>query len=150
MRIHGMSRTRTYRVWRNIKSRCLNPKVSQYKRYGGRGILLCERWLEFLNFLKDMGEAPIGMIIERIDNSKGYEPGNCKWSTYAENNSNKRNNVIVRYKGELKPICVLCKKLGLNARRVRQRIRTYKWTVEQALELPVRAIVNKRKDRQYE
>lgn len=75
-------------------SRCTNPRVEAFKNYGGRGISICERWHSFTNFLADMGEAPDGMTIERIDNDANYEPGNCRWATYAEQRRNSRGTKL--------------------------------------------------------
>lgn len=86
--------------------RCNNPKVSNYKNYGGRGVAVCERWSNkengFKNFLADMGESPVGKSLDRIDNNKlidGYCPENCKWSSSKEQNNNKR-----KYKPRIKKI----------------------------------------------
>lgn len=84
-------RSPTYRTWDGMKQRCLNPKATGYARYGGAGITVCDRWLEFANFLADMGERPEGTTLDRIDSSKGYEPGNCRWATRAEQNRNRPN-----------------------------------------------------------
>src|SRR5579859_7426474 len=81
--------TKTYRCWANMMNRCRNPNADRWLDYGGRGITVCERWTAFENFLADMGEAPAGLTIERRDNDKGYEPGNCYWATYAEQNHNR-------------------------------------------------------------
>lgn len=81
---HGMSKTRTYRSWKEMRNRCTNPKSSQWKWYGGRGINFCSRWDNFENFLADMGERPDGMTLDRKDGDGMYEPSNCKWSTPKE------------------------------------------------------------------
>jgi hypothetical protein len=86
-------RTREYKTWVSMKMRCLNQKDPAYKRYGGRGIRICERWLIFENFLEDMGERPEGLTLDRKNNNGDYEPGNCKWSTCVEQNNNRRRRV---------------------------------------------------------
>lgn len=89
---HGMYGTRVNKSWSTMIERCTNPKSKSYKDYGGRGIYVCERWMSFENFYEDMGDRPTGMSLDRIDNKKGYEPGNCKWSTPKEQQNNRRNS----------------------------------------------------------
>ena len=83
-------RTRTYSSWANMKARCLNPNATGYHYYGGRGITVCDRWLDFENFLEDMGDRPPGRTLDRVDNDLGYSKANCKWSTPSEQNCNQR------------------------------------------------------------
>lgn len=79
-----------YSVWCEMKRRCTNPNRHNYKYYGGRGIKVCDRWINsFDNFCADMGERPKGFEIDRIDNSKGYEPSNCRWVSHRDNTLNR-------------------------------------------------------------
>jgi hypothetical protein len=73
-----------------MKTRCTNPKTKAWSRYGGRGITVCDPWLNFENFYASMGDAPPRKTIDRIENDKGYEPGNCRWATYRQQAQNQR------------------------------------------------------------
>jgi hypothetical protein len=95
---HGHARkgkqTGTYLSWKEMKKRCANPNQKYWKNYGGRGIRVCDRWLNsFENFLADMGERPEGTSIDRYPNNDGnYEPGNCRWATRKQQRANRRDS----------------------------------------------------------
>lgn len=92
---HGLSRQLVHRIWKGMKARCLNPKTTHYRHYGGRGITVCDRWMDFTAFLEDMGEPPTPThSIDRINNDGNYEPGNCRWATKSEQARNKRKRTL--------------------------------------------------------
>lgn len=95
-RTHGLSKTKTYAIWKGMIRRCENPNEQNYQYYGARGIKVCDRWRnDYKNFLADMGEKPQGLSIDRINNSGDYEPSNCRWSDVfrqASNKSKPKNN----------------------------------------------------------
>lgn len=90
---HGKADQRVYRIWKQMKQRCNNPKAEGYENYGGRGIKVCQEWeVSFPTFYADMGDPPEGTTIDRIDVNKDYGPDNCKWSTWTEQHRNRRDN----------------------------------------------------------
>jgi hypothetical protein len=115
---HGHTRggklSREFKAWRGARARCGNPNNRQFPHYGGRGITVCDRWLHsFENFLADMGPCPPGMSIDRMNNDKGYEPGNCCWATPSEQARNRRSNRIIKVGGERMTVAEAAERHGL-------------------------------------
>lgn len=109
--------------WSNMKQRCLNPNATGYARYGGRGIQVCERWLgDFYAFAEDMGPRPEGGTIERIENSKGYYPDNCRWATKREQSRNVDRNLTFVLDGVEYRAAELADHSKYSARSIYQRV----------------------------
>lgn len=90
---HGLAHIPEYRVWKGMKARCFNKNNKNYHHYGGRGIVVCDKWLNFQFFIEDMGLRPEKKLqIDRINNNGNYEPGNCRWTTSSINMRNRRNS----------------------------------------------------------
>jgi len=123
-RTHGMSGTREHAIWRTIKDRCKNPKNKSYAFYGSRGITICQRWDEsFQAFIDDMGMSPTDHhSVDRIDNSKGYEPGNCKWATATEQANNTRRSRLITVGDVTKTISQWSHELNLRVGIIYDRI----------------------------
>ena len=130
---HGMSRTRTYKIWFGMKKRCKDESSNRFASYGGRGIRVCERWEVFENFLADMGECPAGMSIDRIDTNGNYEPSNCRWASAKEQARNRRYNKLLTANGETKPVAEWAEQLGIDQRVIHLRLKRG-WTEQQAID----------------
>lgn len=126
----------TRSTWSGMKQRCLNPKATGYQNYGGRGIVVCERWLTFAPFLADMGPKPAReYTIERDDVNGGYEPGNCRWVTRHAQYWNKTNTVRLPYRGLVWSLAHLCDVLDINHGTMWNRMNRA-IPVEMALNMP--------------
>lgn len=118
---HNQTDSPEYNTWMSMKQRCLNPNAPNYDLYGGRGIKICDRWVNsFEDFLSDMGYKPSSKhSIDRIDVNGDYEPSNCKWSTNEEQQNNKRNSVKILINGILYSIKELSQKYSIKESRIR-------------------------------
>ena len=128
---HGLRKSRAYRAWGNMMSRCYNVRGKEYKHYGARGIKVCKMWHKFPNFYEDMSECPAGYSIERINVNGNYEPNNCDWIPRNKQNRNKRNSRLITFNGETHCLSEWAERLGIKPDLVKYRLR-YGWSVERA------------------
>ena len=118
-----------------MRQRCVNPNHKSYKYYGGRGIKVCDRWLEsFESFLADMGEAPKGMSIERNDVGGNYEPSNCRWATMEDQSNNRRTNRFITHEGRTQTIAQWAEEIGMSRQALRYRLDNG-WSIKEAFEM---------------
>lgn len=139
----GLTKTPTYSSWSSMKSRCLNPRNTNYPMYGGRGVRICDRWLEsFDNFFADMGERPsLDHSIDRIDVDGHYEPNNCRWadrSTQRRNQRSGRRGYKIEFQGRCMTVRAWAVAIGLSERALGHRLRAG-WPVDAALTKPASA-----------
>lgn len=135
MRKHGMSKTRIYNIWNGILTRCKNQNHHSYARYGAVGLTVCDRWLSFDNFITDMGECPYKHSIDRIDNSKGYEPDNCRWVEQRVQNRNQRSNVFLTFNGKTMCQTDWATETGIKRETIARRMKLG-WETERILTEP--------------
>ena len=137
-RRHNLRRTPEYQTWAGMTQRCLNPNNPQFHNYGGRGIKVCERWLDFQAFYNDMGVRPSASSeIDRIDNNGDYCPENCKWVDHKTNSNNRRTNVVLELNGVKKNVTEWADHLGLTQSAVYARLKRG-WSVERTLTTPLK------------
>ncbi len=133
---HGQCGTRTHNCWRGILVRCTNQNARSYVNYGGRGITICRRWLDFAAFREDMGDCPSDQhTIERLDNDGHYEPSNCIWATRKEQARNRRTSRMVTFNGATMCLNAWSEKTGIARETLRARFHRG-WTAEAALMTP--------------
>ena len=124
---HGWYGTRPYKIWCMMKARCTNQNAPNYKLYGGRGITICDEWIDdpkaFCEWAVANGYKD-NLTIDRIDTNGNYEPSNCRWVTNIQQQRNKRNNVTLTYNGETKCITEWAEMYGITRSKIYQRIRS--------------------------
>ena len=134
---HNKCYEREYSIWSSMKQRCLNSKARAYKWYGGRGIKICDRWLNddngFSNFLKDMGNAPPDYSIDRIDPNGNYEPSNCRWASWYQQSRNKTNSHFITVNGITKNITDWSNKCGISRSEINHRMKDLGWSAYDAI-----------------
>jgi len=126
------------KVWRAMIRRCTDPNDKSYPNYGGRGIAVCHRWLDFSLFVADMGLPLPGKTIERIDNDSGYCPENCCWADRKTQNRNQRSNRLIEHNGETHCLGEWAERLGLDPSFIRRRMSVQGMSFAQAISVPKR------------
>ncbi len=130
--------SKTWITWRGMTQRCVDIGHKQYKDYGGRGITVCRRWRNFVNFLKDMGEHPGKEYqIDRVDNDGNYCRENCRWATKKEQMRNTRQNRLITFEGKTRCLIEWAEEYRMSDGTLRSRFRLG-WSIEKALTTPVR------------
>lgn len=130
-----------YPTWNNMINRCNNPNSNRYDDYGGRGITVCDEWLDFNNFRNWANETKTDetLTLDRLNNDLGYSPDNCRWATAKEQNSNKRNNLLFELNGEICTLKEWCRRFNVNYLTIYSRIYRDGWDFNTAILTPVRA-----------
>lgn len=150
---HGQTGTRFYQIWCSMKQRCLYPKHNRFKSYGGRGIKICDEWLDFDKFYRDTHESyqkhctkygERNTTIDRIDSNGNYTKENCKWNTLWNQNLNRTNNHLITYNGETKPLTQWEREKGFKRGVIQSRLMRG-WSIENTLNLPRHSVVKHRK-----
>lgn len=123
-RKHGMCKTKVYAIWTSMIQRCTNPNNHKFKRYGGRGITVCQRWQEsFEAFFQDMGNPPFGYTLDRINNDGPYSPENCRWADDKTQARNRSNNHILTHQGQSHTIAEWAEELNIPRTTISTRLR---------------------------
>lgn len=142
---HGDTGLPTFKSWESMKQRCTNPKAPDYPRYGGRGITICDEWINsYDTFVKDMGQRPKGRSLDRIDVNGNYEPSNCRWATNRQQQNNKKNSPRLKHNGSIKTVGDWSKESGIPAKVILWRI-AHDWDAGKAIYTPVRKKVPRKK-----
>lgn len=132
-----MGSTKTYYSWIEMKRRCLDPTNHSYKKYGGRGIKICKRWMKFVHFFADMGVKPEGKSLDRINGKRGYSKSNCRWATSREQIINRSITRWITFRGETLCMADWAYRYGLTRARLGQRLDVQKWSIKDAITQPI-------------
>lgn len=134
---HGESDTPTWRTWKSMWDRCELRAHKSWPSYGGRGISVCPTWRVYENFRADMGERPAGAQLDRVDNSRGYSPDNCRWATPKQNCNNRRSNRVIEHNGQRLTLSQWAKALGVYPDTLSKRLASG-WPLERAMQPTIR------------
>jgi hypothetical protein len=132
----------TYRTWLGMVQRCTNPNARGFRRYGGRGISLCDRWRRFELFLKDMGERPQSKSLDRIDTNGPYSRENCRWATRKEQARNSKANRIIIHQGQSRCLTEWAEIKRLSVGAICHRLQKG-WTIAETLETPATYFISR-------
>lgn len=133
---HGKRNTRLYRIWANMKGRCFNPNIKEYKWYGGKGISVCPEWMNFQVFYDwamDNGYAD-SLTIDRIDQNGNYCPDNCRWLALSDQQSNRSNNRHLTYRGETRTVKGWSEKFGIEYFHFYAMLKRNNFDIEKVIE----------------
>ena len=137
---NGASKTRLYRLLYGMRDRCYNKNGKDYKNYGGRGIRICDEWLQnpntFIQWANDNGYKN-GLSIDRINVNGNYEPNNCRWVSAKTQANNRRSNLIITFEGKTMSAAEWCELKGWNRHVIPERLRKG-WSLERAMTTPLR------------
>lgn len=133
----GSPEYRTWVAWASMRQRCLDTNCADYQRYGARGITICPEWSEYVQFLADMGLAPKGRSIDRVENNLGYSKDNCRWATKQEQARNRRSNKRLLIDGQEKTLVEWAESTGLKSSTIRARIKYNGGVVDSSILRPV-------------
>lgn len=139
---HGKTSSAAYRRWSHMLGRCYNPTDGNYERYGKRGLRVCDRWKDFINFYEDMGDPPAGLTIERRANESGYCKENCYWGTATQQARNRRSNRLITHNGMTKCVTEWEDYFGMKRNIIGNRL-AHGWSVERAMTQPTNVKVKR-------
>lgn len=137
---HNLHNHKLYSIWHHMKDRCYNNNYKSYMIYGGRGIKVCDEWKNNFQAFYDWAISngyEDSLTIDRINTDGNYEPSNCRWATYKQQQNNRRNNHYITYNGATHTLSQWSEILNINSKTLRSRL-YMNWTIERAFTTPVK------------
>src|SRR6185312_11677060 len=139
---HGHHDLREYAIWNSMKQKCLNPKNKQFKDFGAKGITICNSWIDFSNFYQDIGNIEIGLNLVLKDGANVFNKDNIELITNKEHSNRKKSNKLITYDGRSLSIAEWSRITGISQGTLRARIFKEGWSIEKALNEPVKILRN--------